>query len=128
MRSAGSERETRLGNCANLTNSSRPPESKPGAKNQEGIYAATNTGAHPVAYDLRCRERGSGDIAKRGPAHGLQNYRTQFDVNAATKLKTWLGWQVSFSDVYITDPPNGLKGNDQVLSTGLRLTFGKGAF
>ena len=58
----------------------------------------------------------------------LGNYRTQFDVNAATKLKTWLGWQVSFSDVYITDPPNGLKGNDQVLSTGLRLTFGKGAF
>jgi len=35
---------------------------------------------------------------------------------------------VSFSDVYITDPPTGLKGNDQVLSTGLRLTFGKGKF
>lgn len=58
----------------------------------------------------------------------LGNYRTQFDINAATKLKTWLGWQISFSDVYITDPPNGLKGNDQVLSTGLRLTFGKGTF
>lgn len=58
----------------------------------------------------------------------LGNYRTQFDINAATKLKNWLGWQVSFSDTYITDPPNGLKGNDQVLSTGLRLTFGKGTF
>ncbi|PYT78662.1 MAG: hypothetical protein DMG40_19450 [Acidobacteria bacterium] len=56
------------------------------------------------------------------------NYRTQLDINAATKLKTWLGWQISFSDVYITNPPNGLKGNDQVLSTGLRLTFGKGTF
>lgn len=58
----------------------------------------------------------------------LGNYRTQFDINAAAKLKNWLAWQVSFSDVYISDPPNGLKGNDQVLSTGLRLTFGKGTF
>jgi len=56
------------------------------------------------------------------------NYRMQFDISASTKLKNWLGWQVSYSDRYITNPPNGLKGNDQLLSTGLRLTFGKGAF
>jgi putative salt-induced outer membrane protein YdiY len=56
------------------------------------------------------------------------NYRMQFDITAATKLKNWLGWQVSYSDRYITNPPTGLKGNDQLLSTGLRLTFGKGAF
>jgi putative salt-induced outer membrane protein YdiY len=56
------------------------------------------------------------------------NYRAQFDISASTKLKNWLGWQVSYSDRYITDPPTGLKGNDQLLSTGLRLTFGKGTF
>ena len=56
------------------------------------------------------------------------NYRMQFDISASTKLKNWLGWQVSYSDRYITNPPTGLKGNDQLLSTGLRLTFGKGAF
>jgi putative salt-induced outer membrane protein YdiY len=56
------------------------------------------------------------------------NYRTQFDISAATKLNNWLGWQVSYSDRFITNPPPGLKGNDQLLSTGLRLTFGKGAF
>jgi putative salt-induced outer membrane protein YdiY len=56
------------------------------------------------------------------------NYRVQFDISASTKLKNWLGWQVSYSDRYITNPPTGLKGNDQLLSTGLRLTFGKGAF
>lgn len=56
------------------------------------------------------------------------NYRIQFDVSASTKLKNWLGWQVSYSDRYITNPPVGLKGNDQLLSTGLRLTFGKGKF
>ena len=55
-------------------------------------------------------------------------YRVTFDANAVTKLKTWLGWQITFSDRYISDPPIGLKGNDLLLSTGLRLTFGKGIF
>jgi Protein of unknown function, DUF481 len=55
-------------------------------------------------------------------------YRVTFDANAVTKLKTWLGWQITFSDRYISDPPFGLKGNDLLLSTGLRLTFGKGTF
>ena len=55
-------------------------------------------------------------------------YRVTFDANAVTKLKTWLGWQTTFSDRYISDPPFGLKGNDLLLSTGLRLTFGKGIF
>ncbi len=56
------------------------------------------------------------------------NYRITFDANANTKLKSWLGWQVTFSDRYISNPPFGLKGNDQLLATGLRLTFGKGIF
>jgi putative salt-induced outer membrane protein YdiY len=56
------------------------------------------------------------------------DFRFQFDVSASTKLKNWLGWQVTYSDRYITNPPVGLKGNDQLLSTGLRLTFGKGVF
>jgi hypothetical protein len=55
-------------------------------------------------------------------------YRVTFDANAVTKLKTWLGWQITFSDRYISDPPFGLKGNDLLLSTGLRLTFGNGIF
>jgi putative salt-induced outer membrane protein len=56
------------------------------------------------------------------------DYRVTFDANATTKLKSWLGWQVTFSDRYISNPPLGLKGNDLLLSTGLRLTFGKGIF
>jgi len=54
------------------------------------------------------------------------DYRVTLDANATTKLKSWLGWQVTVSDRYISDPPFGLKGNDFLLSTGLRLTFGKG--
>jgi putative salt-induced outer membrane protein YdiY len=55
-------------------------------------------------------------------------YRFQFDATAATKLKTWLSWQITFSDRYLSDPLPGLKTNDELLSTGLRLTFGKGVF
>jgi putative salt-induced outer membrane protein YdiY len=55
------------------------------------------------------------------------DYRFQFDATAATKLKSWLGWQVTYSDRYLSDPLTGFKKNDVLLSTGLRLTFGKGA-
>jgi len=55
-------------------------------------------------------------------------YRFQFDATAATKLKTWLSWQITFSDRYLSNPLPGLKANDELLSTGLRLTFGTGAF
>ena len=58
----------------------------------------------------------------------LGDYRFAFHSTAATKLKNWLGWQVTFSDNYISNPPTGLKGNDLLFSTGLRLTFGKGVF
>lgn len=56
------------------------------------------------------------------------NYRFQFDTTAATKLKNWLSWQVTYSDRYLSDPLSGFKQNDLILSTGVRLTFGKGAF
>jgi len=55
-------------------------------------------------------------------------YRFQFNATSATKLKSWLSWQVTFSDIYISNPLAGLKGNDLLLSTGLRLSFGKQTF
>lgn len=51
--------------------------------------------------------------------------RSQFDTTLVTKVKAWLSWQVTFSDSYINYPPAGLKGNDLLLSTGLRVTWGK---
>jgi small nuclear ribonucleoprotein (snRNP)-like protein len=59
---------------------------------------------------------------------GTDGYRYSFNSTAATKLKNWLGWQVTFNDNFISNPPTGLKGNDLLFSTGLRLTFGKGVF
>jgi putative salt-induced outer membrane protein YdiY len=56
------------------------------------------------------------------------SYRFQFDATGATKLKSWLSWQVTYSDRYLSDPLAGFKKNDLILSTGVRLTFGKGVF
>ncbi len=56
------------------------------------------------------------------------DFRFQLNVSAATKLKNWLSWQISFSDSFTNYPQPGLKDNNTILSTGLRLTFGKGTF
>lgn len=53
------------------------------------------------------------------------DFRYQFDATMATQVKAWLSWQVTFSDHYINYPPSGLKANDLVLSTGLRVVWGK---
>jgi putative salt-induced outer membrane protein YdiY len=58
----------------------------------------------------------------------LGQYRFAFDGTAATKLNNWLSWQVTFSDRYLSDPIGSRKKNDSILSTGLRLTYGKGVF
>ncbi|HUL16399.1 MAG TPA: DUF481 domain-containing protein [Terriglobales bacterium] len=55
-------------------------------------------------------------------------YRYNFDTTAATKIKSWLSWQTTFGDHYISNPAPGKKSNDVLLSTGLRLSFGKGVF
>ena len=50
------------------------------------------------------------DLSHRG------EYRTKFDFGTVTKINKWLGWQNTFSDVYVTNPPSGKKGNDVILT------------
>jgi len=50
-------------------------------------------------------------------------YRATFDLATVTKFNKWLGWQNSFGDVYVTNPPIGKKKNDIVFTTGLNVTF-----
>ena len=53
------------------------------------------------------------------------DFRSQFDATLVTQFKAWLSWQFTFSDSYINYAPPGLKSNDLLLSTGLRVTWGK---
>jgi len=111
-------------------------------------YATANPAPPPPLIAIASQSRHSAEIVtgetlglKLGPRTTVSeqlsffpnlsstgDYRVTFDGTAATKLKSWLSWQVTFSDRYISNPPFGLKGNDLLLSTGLRLTFGKGTF
>lgn len=51
------------------------------------------------------------------------DYRGTFDFATVTKVSKWLGWQNSFSDVYVTNPPAGKKQNDLIFTTGLNVAF-----
>lgn len=50
-------------------------------------------------------------------------YRGTFNLGTVTKLNKWLGWQNSFADVYVSNPPIGTKKNDLQLATGLNFSF-----
>jgi putative salt-induced outer membrane protein len=50
-------------------------------------------------------------------------YRATFNFGTVTKLSKWLGWQNAFSDIYVTNPPEGKKQNDILLTTGLNISF-----
>jgi putative salt-induced outer membrane protein len=50
-------------------------------------------------------------------------YRGTFDLGLVMKISKWLGWQNHFNDIYVSNPPEGTKQNDVVLTTGLNFTF-----
>jgi len=52
-------------------------------------------------------------------------YRYNFTANSTTVIKKWLSWQITFADGYLSNPPVGLKSTDLLLSTGLRVNWGK---
>jgi putative salt-induced outer membrane protein YdiY len=52
-------------------------------------------------------------------------YRLNFDLTAVTAIKKWLGWHVTFSDRFVSNPLPGKLRNDVLLSTGLRISFAR---
>ena len=50
-------------------------------------------------------------------------YRGTFNFGTVTKLNKWLGWQNSFGDIYVSNPPLGTKQNDLQISTGINISF-----
>jgi putative salt-induced outer membrane protein YdiY len=51
--------------------------------------------------------------------------RVNFDLTLSTKLKTWLSWNVSLSDRYLSKPVQGRKTNDFLYSTGIGVSFAR---
>ena len=55
---------------------------------------------------------------------GPSGYRYTFNTVLSTAISRWLGWQFSLNDNFLSNTPTGIKRNDLILSTGLRLAFG----
>ena len=52
-------------------------------------------------------------------------YRVNFDTSLITDITRRIGWQITLSDRYLSDPPPGLKQNDLLLTTGIRVKLGE---
>ena len=50
-------------------------------------------------------------------------FRSTVNLGVSTKLKSFLSWQTTIADVYVTNPPAGTKDNDFILTSGLGFTF-----
>lgn len=52
-------------------------------------------------------------------------YRINFDSSLSADITRRIGWQVTLSDRYLSNPPPGLEKNDLLLSTGLKIKLGR---
>lgn len=51
-------------------------------------------------------------------------YRINFDASLIADITRRIGWQVTLSDRYLSNPPGGFKQNDLLLTTGLKVKLG----
>lgn len=52
-------------------------------------------------------------------------FRSVFNLGLVTQLTKLLSWQLTFTNLYLSNPPVGVKTTDVILTTGLRFTFGR---
>jgi len=53
------------------------------------------------------------------------SYRMNFDLGANTRLLSWLTWNLSLSDRYLSNPVPGRKKNDILYTIGIGVTFAR---
>ena len=51
-------------------------------------------------------------------------YRINFDSTLVTDITRRIGWQLTLSDRYLSNPPFGFEKNDLILTTGLKIRLG----
>jgi len=52
-------------------------------------------------------------------------YRINFDTALVTDISRRIGWQITVSDRYLSNPPFGFEKNDLLLTTGLKIKLGE---
>jgi putative salt-induced outer membrane protein YdiY len=51
-------------------------------------------------------------------------YRINFDTSLVTDITRRIGWQLTLSDRYLSNPPPGFEKNDLILTSGLKIKLG----
>lgn len=95
---------------------------------RENYVTVTNSFAGALAGEEFMRKLGKSTVLNEKfyiypDLSDTGEYRTEFDFGTTTKISKWFGWQTAFSDIYVSNPPVGKKGNDVVFATGLNLAF-----
>lgn len=102
-----------------------------GSLNKEFFSTGLNRSSGEVLIGEEWGHRLSDRISLRQRMTFLPNlsetgeYRLNFDASAVTNISSWLGWHLSLSDRFLSNPVPGTKKNDVLLSTGIRITFGR---
>jgi putative salt-induced outer membrane protein YdiY len=52
-------------------------------------------------------------------------FRVNFDTSLVTEITKRIGWQLTVSDRYLSNPPEGFKKNDLLLTTGINVKLGE---
>ncbi len=92
------------------------------------VAAVTRSLAGATLGDAFMHKVGKGTVITQGlffypDLSDTGQYRGTFNFGTVTKLNKWLGWQNSFGDIYVSNPPLGTKKNDLQISTGLNFSF-----
>ena len=102
-----------------------------GAYNQEYFEAAPNRSSAEMMFgnDLKHKLNARMKLTQRFVVYpnlsDFGRYRMQFDASFVTDINGWLGWHITAADRFNSDPVSGAEKNDLLLSTGLRVNFGR---
>lgn len=82
-----------------------------------------------IGQDLRLRINNRARLTNRLVIYpnlsNTGNYRALLDASLQTDLNNWLGWHVTVGNRYNSRPVTATEKNDFLMSTGLRVSFGK---
>jgi len=82
-----------------------------------------------LGQDLRVRINNRARLTNRFVVYpnlsNTGNYRALLDASLQTDLNDWLGWHVTVGNRYNSRPVSATEKNDLLMSTGLRVSFGK---
>lgn len=94
----------------------------------KGTYSYSNSLAGLTLGDAYTLKVGKGTVITQSffiypDLSDTSQYRGTFNFGTVTKLNKWLGWQNSFGDIYVSNPPPTTKKNDLLLATGLNISL-----